>query len=178
MDKSADVLERTVLHPGKFFLHAGEDNMRAFIVQTGEVTSYFTNDDGQIIEIEKYGPGSIFGEKGLIIQHKPSLDYKATETTTVIVITRQDFEKHMKKVPKSVKTVLDHALEKIRNYERKGSEAAIRQFNIDDVDDVAVQLVAALVKDLPEEKKAEYKDAITPHINGLIKAIKELKQPS
>lgn len=173
MNKSADVLERTVLHPGKFFMKAGEGNMRAFIVQNGEVTSFYTNDDGQKIEIEKYGPGTIFGEKGLLVDYIPSFDFEATETTTVVVITRQDFEKHMKKVPKAIKTVLEHALKKIQDYERKGSEATISDFN---VDEIAVQLVNNLIKGLSDEKKDKYQAAITPHINGLIKAINDLKQ--
>ncbi|MDH5723683.1 MAG: cyclic nucleotide-binding domain-containing protein [Alphaproteobacteria bacterium] len=173
MDKSADVLERTVLHPGKYFMKAGEENMRAFIVQNGEVTSYYTNDEGKKIEIEKYGPGAIFGEKGLVVNYIPTFDYEATQTTTVIVITRQDFEKHMKKVPKAVKTVLDHTLKKIQSYERKGSQSIINEF---DIDDIAIQLVNDLIQGLPDDKKEKYQATITPHVNALIKAIKDIKQ--
>ena len=118
------------------------------------------------------GPGTIIGERGLLLDDVPTLSYEATQSTTVIVITRQYFEKQMKKVPKVVRTVLDHALKKIQGYETKDSELTINQF---DVDELAVLLVSNLVKGLSDDKKAIYQETITPHINGLIKAIKELK---
>ena len=93
MAKGADVLERSCLPEGKIFIREGEENTRAYVIQTGEVSAFFTSEDGRKIEVDRYGPGTIIGEECLVVDTPAKLSYEVVETSTVITLTRQDFQK-------------------------------------------------------------------------------------
>ncbi len=171
MNTAPDVSDRTALPAGKVFIKAGEECERAYIIQVGEVVA-FTLNDGEKVEVGRFGPGTLIGELCLLIDEPITLSYEAVVTTTVITITRQDFQKRLSKVDKTVRSILDHAAKKIRDYEREETHKAIRR---SEIDDTAFALVHALCAGLAEEKKQKYTNAMLPHLNGLIKEIKEIK---
>ena len=172
MSKGADILERQCLQTGKVFIKAGEETARAYIIQSGEVVC-FTMDGDRRIEVERLGPGTIIGEKYLVADEPAKLSYEVLETATVITVTRQDFQKRLAKADKSIKTVLEYAIQKLSYYENLETAKALKR---SEIDDMAYALVRGLIADLPDEKKNRYEDAILPHINGLIKDIKTLKK--
>ncbi len=167
----SDVLERSALQAGKVFIHEDEDNIRAYVVQDGEVAAYKKHDNRKI-EVARFGPGTIIGELNLMIDDVSNLSYEATTLSTVVSITRQDFQKRLARADKSISTILEHAVKKIKFYENIETQKALAA---SEVDDLAVQLVQTLVTNLPIDKKAQYEDAILPHLNGMIKSIKEIK---
>lgn len=168
---SADVLERKALQPGKAFIKQGEENNHAYVIQDGEVVSYKKKGDHRI-EIAHFGPGTIIGETNLMLDQTATLSYEASGMCTVITISRQDFQKLLARADKSIVTILEHAVNKLRFYENLDIGRAMSEL---DIDDLALQLVQNLLKDLPLDKKAQYEEAILPHINSLIKSIKEIK---
>ncbi len=169
MNKNIDVLERSVLQPGKSFIKEGEDNVRAYVIQNGEVQSFVTKDEKKIL-VATYGPGTIIGELSLMVNTAPKLSYEATTTTTVITVTRQDFQKRLARSDKTIRTILDHAIKKLEIYEDKETNNAVKKSNIDKK---AEKVVEALVQSITEEKQDEFKEDILPHIDGLIKALKK-----
>ena len=175
MDIGSDVLERSVLHPGKTFIKAGEECGRAYVVQKGMIRAFTTQGEGdseQKVEVALYGPGSIIGEIGLVLDEKMSLNFEAVETTTVVTITRQDFEKKLQKSDPTVKTILSHLMNKLLAQETEAASKAKKKAKIDDQ---AYDLVHVLTVGLDPEKKRQYEDAILPHMNQVITVIKELK---
>ena len=171
MKKGTDVLERSCLQAGKTFIRSGEGNARAYVIQSGEVAAFIMKGDVKI-EVERFGPGTIIGEKCLIIDDTSPLSYETIISTTVVAITRDDFQKRLNKVDKSIKTILDHAIKKIGHYENIETNKAMKRF---DMDDMAVALVDDLLSGLSNDKRKEYENAILPHVNSLIKEIKDIK---
>ena len=171
MSKGADILERQCLQAGKVFIKAGEEIIRAYIIQSGEVAA-FVEEDGRKIEVGRFPPGTIIGEKYLVIEEPSKFSYEAVTTATVATITRQDFQKRLARVDKSIKTVLDYAIQKLVYYENAEMAKALKHAEIDDM---ARGLVRSLLTGLSEEKRDRYENALLPHINGLIKDIKEIK---
>ncbi len=168
----ADVLERKVIHAGKVFIKAGEENNRAYVIQQGKVSAFIVK-EGEKIEVAEYGPGTIIGEVCLVLDDPIKMSFEAIVSTTVVTITRQDFEKKMNRVDKTVKTIFNQVISKL--FER--DSVLIGQAGEDaKIDDDAVQLVQALISNLPPDKKFQYEKAILPHLNGLIKEIKGLKK--
>ncbi|PCJ95139.1 MAG: hypothetical protein COA45_12490 [Zetaproteobacteria bacterium] len=172
MSKGADVLERNCMPAGKVFIRAGEENARAYVIQNGKVAA-FTMDGDQKIEVEVFGPGAIIGEKCLILDEPAVLNFEVVEAATVIVITRQDFQKRLHKAGKSIKTVLDHAVQKLMHYESLEVSRALAQ---KDISDEAHQLVKGLLTDIPEEQRLPYEKNLLPHAHELMKALKEIKK--
>ncbi len=172
MQKGADVLERSCLPAGKVFIKEGEENARAYMVQVGEIVS-FKMDGDRKIEVERLGPGSIVGERHLAMDEPAIISYEAVEATTVVVITRQEFQKLLTKSDKRIKTVLNYALEKIRAYERQSMTKAVKNAEMDETTHALVQ---GLLKGISDDKKKQYEDAILPHVNGMVKALKDVKK--
>lgn len=168
----SDVLERSALQAGKVFIREGEDNIRAYVVQDGEIAAYKKH-NGQKVEIARFGPGTIIGELNLMIDDPSQLSYEATTLSTVVSITRQDFQKRLARADKSITTIMEHAVNKIKYYE---NIETIKALKASEIDDIAGQLIKQLVTGLPIDKKVQFEDAILPHLNAMIKAIKETKE--
>lgn len=169
MTQAPDVLERSVIQPGRSFITQGEENTRAYVIQNGEVSSFLRAEDEKIL-IGTYGPGTIIGELDLMVTTSSPLSYEANTTTTVITVTRQDFQKRLARSDKTIKTILDHAIKKLDNYQFKEKESALQRLNIDSK---TKRVVDALIQSVAEEKKEAFKEDIIPHINGIINVLKK-----
>ncbi|MGH1404112.1 MAG: Crp/Fnr family transcriptional regulator [Alphaproteobacteria bacterium] len=167
----AAVLERSVLAEGKVFIKEGQENARAYMIQNGEVSAFIT-DGEQEVEIARHGPGTIIDEICLLIDEPAKVSYRALSSVTVVTITRADFQKRLSKADQTIGTILDHIVHKLTYYANRETEKALKR---SEIDDTALALVHGLVQGLNAEKKEKYKDAMLPHLNGLIKAIKDLK---
>lgn len=167
-----DILERKVIHSGDVFIKAGEENNRAYVIQQGKVRAFITNDDGEKIVVAEHGPGTIIGEVCLALDDPIMMSFEAVGDTTVVTVTRQDFEKKLNRADKTIKTIFSHIVKKLYNRDGKRIGKAGESAKIDED---AVTIINGLIADLPAEKKAQYEDAILPHLNGLIKEIKNLK---
>ena len=174
MSKGADVLERSCLPAGKVFIRAGEENARAYVIQNGKVVA-FTMDGDDRLEVETFGPGAIIGEKYLIIDEPATLSFEVVETATVVVITRQDFQKRLVKAGKSIKTVLDHAVQKLIRYENIETSKALSR---KDISSEAHQLVKGLLSEFPPEQRMKHEKTLLPHADGLMKSLLEIRKDS
>ncbi len=174
MSKGADVLERSCMPAGKVFIRAGEGNARAYVIQNGKVAA-FTMDGDTKIEVGTFGPGAIIGEKCLVIDEPATLSFEVVETATVIIITRQDFQKRLVKAGKSIKTVIEHAVQKLIYYENIEMSKAL---NRKDIGNEAHQLVKGLLCDMPAEQRLQHEEELLPHADGLMKALKDIKKES
>lgn len=166
------ILERNFFHAGKTFIRAGEQNMRAHVIQKGMVVSYIEQ-DGQEIEVGRYGPGTIIGEISLILDDPLSVSYKALTDITVVSISRQDFEKKLAVADGTIRTILRHIVDKANTQEKNNVETIIKS-NV--MDETAMMLIQAIVMGMGDDKKRAYELAITPHVNGLVTAIKATKE--
>lgn len=172
MSRSEDVLERKVIHPGKPFIKVGEEHARAYIIQNGEISAYVMDGDRKI-EVTRYGPGRIIGEICLMSDEPMTMNYEALTDTTVVTLTRQEFQKKISKVDKNVATILEHVMNKLNLQYADDLSKAQKNANID-------AQAAALVKNLisgvaSDERKDEYQRAILPHLNAMLQEIKALK---
>lgn len=171
MTRAPDVLERKVIHAGKVFIKEGEENNRAYLIQQGKVSAFVIR-DGQRVEVAEHGPGTIIGEVCLALDNPIKMSFEAVVDTTVVAITRQDFEKKLSKVDKTVRNIFTEVLKKLYAQDDTAIAAAGERARIDDD---ALKLVQGLLANLPPDKKFLYEKAILPHLNGLIKEIKNLK---
>lgn len=172
MSKGADVLERIVLPEGKVFIKAGEECSRAYMIQSGEVQCYTMRGEDRI-PVGRYGPGTLIGESCLLLDDPIPLNYEAATTVTVVTITRQDFQKRLSRIDKSVRNILERAMQKLKDYEKDGMDKALRLY---DVDQNALKFVENLVRGLPDKKREEYEATLLPHVDGLIKGVKAIKE--
>jgi CRP-like cAMP-binding protein len=87
---------------GEVIFHQGSLCDGIYSVQSGLVSVYKTKPSpkGPVdIELVKLGPGSMFGEMGMLDNTTRDASVKALEFTEVIVITRAMFETQMSSLP-------------------------------------------------------------------------------
>lgn len=172
MASDTSILERSVIQKGKVFIRASEEISRAYVIQNGEVAA-FTMQDEQKVEVTRFGPGSIIGEMGLVSDEVSELSYEALTLCTVVTVTRQEFQKRLARADKNIATIMEHAVNKIKYYENIETKKALKAAEIDET---AYLLMNSMLRNVPFDKKLEYEDAILPHLNSLVKSIKDIKK--
>ena len=171
MSNSENVLERKVIHPGKPFIKEGEEHARAYIVQSGLISAYIMEDDRKI-EVQQYGSGRIIGEICLMSDEPMTMNYEALQDTTVVTLTRAEFQKKISKVDKNVATILEHVMNKLNFQYASDVEKALKA---SEIDPDAHAMVDGLIGKVPEGRKIKYEEALLPHVNAIVKEIKTLK---
>lgn len=171
MNKGSEVLERKVIHAGKIFIKAGEEHARAYVIQNGLIRAYVFDGETKV-EVAEFEPGHIIGETCLMVDEPMTMNYEAVVDTTVITITRQDFQKKLSRIDKDITTILDHVMNKLNFQDLTAIDNAKERAKIDPD---AYKMVEALTSGLSNEKKFRYEKAILPHVNNMVKAIKDLK---
>lgn len=171
MGKTTDILERKVIHAGKVFIQQGDENSRAYVIQVGAVKGFVMKGEERI-DVAVHGPGDMIGEVNLVSDEPAEINYEAMVDTTVITVTRQDFQKKLARMDKSVKTIINYMTQKLQSQDRYSVDKA---FKSSEIDEKSYALTRTFTVNLPPEKQHEYEAAILPHVNGILKAIKELR---
>ncbi|MEM6884826.1 MAG: cyclic nucleotide-binding domain-containing protein [Verrucomicrobiota bacterium] len=97
-----------------------------YIVKDGLVEVFHTIDqDGELkdVELGRVGPRGIFGEMG-IIDHQPrSASARALGPTTVIFISKEDFNKHLSDLPPWIAVLIKTFVSRLRESNQRLFEA-------------------------------------------------------
>jgi CRP-like cAMP-binding protein len=87
---------------GEIIFTEGSDVDGIYSVQTGKVSVFKTKATalGSVdIELVQLGPGSMFGEMGMLDQTKRDASVKAVDFTEVLIITKDMFENQLAQLP-------------------------------------------------------------------------------
>jgi CRP-like cAMP-binding protein len=111
---------------GEIIFEQGADVDGIYSVQAGRVSVYRTKPSAQgpvNIEIVQLGPGSMFGEMGMLDQTKRDASVKAIEFTEVLIITKDMFETQMMHLPPWVVNFIKILISRLRATNTKLTEA-------------------------------------------------------
>ena len=173
MSKNAeDVMERKVIHPGKPFIKEGEEHARAYIIQNGLISAYIMEGDKKV-EVTRYDAGRIIGEICLMSDEPMTMNYEALQDTTVVTLTRAEFQKKISKLDKNIATILEHVMNKLNFQYANDIESALQATEIDPK---AYEMVDALIGKIPENRRNKYEHALLPHVSAILREIKALKK--
>ena len=111
---TAQVLDRIVLQAGESLFREGERGERAYVVQEGMIDIVKKSAEGEVVlgNIEK---GGIFGEMALIDDQPRMASAVAASTTTVIVISRDVFQRKLQKCDPFVRGLVGIFVKNIRS---------------------------------------------------------------
>lgn len=168
----SDILERKVIYGGETFIKEGQEHGRAYIVQQGLIRS-FIEEDGAKVYIQDYGPGRLIAETCLMSDEPMPMSYEAIENTTVVTLTRQDFQKKIARIDEGIAKVLEHVMMKLNYQYSNDLEGAKKQLVMDEE---AQKIIQALLANMPEDRRFKYERAILPHVNAIVSEIRALKE--
>lgn len=115
MANNDQVIERKVFAQGDTIFKQGSTGRTAFIIQKGAVDVYHTMSDGSEKHLANLGVGAIFGEMALIDEKPRMATVRASEPTTVIVVTEQMFQYKLDQADPFIRGLMHIMAETIRN---------------------------------------------------------------
>jgi CRP/FNR family cyclic AMP-dependent transcriptional regulator len=115
---SENRIQRRIYQPGDLVFSKGDQGTTAFGVQTGEV-EIFTIKDGKEKVLGTFKKNSIFGEMGLIVGEPRMASARCTESSTIIVISKGEFDNRLEKIDPFVRGLIKlmvHHIQDNREY--------------------------------------------------------------
>lgn len=114
-----NLIERKVFAVDDIVFTQGTSGRTAFIIQKGAVDIVHATPDGEEKLLANLGAGAIFGEMSLIDDKPRMATAKATEPTTVIVVTEQMFLHKLEHADPFIRGLMNIMAETIRNMSDK-----------------------------------------------------------
>ena len=116
------VLERKTFSVGAKVFKEGDAGDRAYILQDGEIEIIKTSEDGRETILGTIGKGAFFGEMALLDNSPRMATARTTVPSTLIVITRQDFEAKMAKADQFLRGLIHVLAGTVREMGAKNSK--------------------------------------------------------
>lgn len=92
----------------------GDETDSLYIIQSGKVRIFKSNEEGKEIILNEQGPGEHFGELALVDDNPRSASVMALEKTRVAIISRQDFRQVLGKHPDIAFSLIQEFSRRIR----------------------------------------------------------------
>jgi len=115
------LIERKVYPEGEVIFKQGSTGRTAYIVQKGHVEIVRESDDGSEKILATIGAGAMFGEMAVIDDSPRMATARATESTTVIVVTEQMFLHKLDKADPFIRGLMHIMADTIRAMSKKSN---------------------------------------------------------
>jgi CRP/FNR family transcriptional regulator, cyclic AMP receptor protein len=102
---------------GAVVVREGDTSMSLYVILTGSVRIERTNEAGESIELEVFGPGGAFGEMGLIDDLPRAATAVALEETLCALLAKWDFQNELRSDPDIALALLPELNARIRALE-------------------------------------------------------------
>lgn len=164
------ILERRYVPKGALIIEQGDQAWCAYLIQSGRVSVYSTDENGHKVEFSQLGSGQICGEMALL-KSEPSLrnaSVVALEDCNLIVITYNTFQEKLRTCDPTLRAVLQMLSERVSH-----SNSVV----MDKVDDplslinIIKRTYAATHNSLNDKKKEIFKTKVEAKMKDFISSI-------
>ena len=111
--------------------HAGDPGDSLYVVLSGEVEIFFTNDTGERIVVERAKPGDFFGEISLLDGGPRTASAYVSAAVDALVVDRGDLEQFLKVCPSAALDLLAASGRRLRETARLLRRTASRNVNVE-----------------------------------------------
>jgi CRP-like cAMP-binding protein len=116
--------------PGTVFFTPDDSSERVFILKLGRVEVYRLTVSGKRLVTRRIGPGTIFGEMGLLGQTLQGCFAEATENSLVCLATRDDILQLLRERPDIALRLLDSVGGRLKSLEDRLEDAVFRPVKV------------------------------------------------
>jgi CRP/FNR family cyclic AMP-dependent transcriptional regulator len=106
-------------------INEGDTGCSFYVILSGRVKVFLSNEDGKEIIINTHGPGESFGEMSLLDSLPRSASVITTEACKIALISRTDFESFLQENPAAMRAILQQALTRLRTLTNMVSDLAL-----------------------------------------------------
>ena len=123
------LLEKTgnlrLFRKGSIILQEGDPSTHFYLIHSGRLRAFLSDEDGKEIVLNIMGPGEYFGEISLIDQEGRSASVMAIEDCSLSVISREEFHASLAANPEFAHALLRGLTRRLRSATRKIGSLAL-----------------------------------------------------
>lgn len=125
----ASMVDDVQLPAGQSIFEYGAPGDSLFIIRSGEVAVFLTDDTGNRIALERDGPGDVFGEIALLAPGPRTASAVASSDVEAVRVDRHDLEEFLQLHPTAALDLLDVVGRRLRNTNEQLRHTASRNVN-------------------------------------------------
>ena len=125
LEQIAQVATRRKVVRGTVIVRAGDDTDSMYILVNGSARVMNSDEEGREVILSILGPGSFFGEMGLIDGSPRSADVVAAEACELLVISKADFKRCLQENFEVGLNIMKCLVERLRDADRKIESLAL-----------------------------------------------------
>ncbi|MBN1836625.1 MAG: cyclic nucleotide-binding domain-containing protein [Spirochaetales bacterium] len=110
----AEIIEEKHYRPGQMIIEEHTEAERFFIISTGKIEISKRFEDGEQFALAVHSDGEFFGEMALLDEGRRSASARALEDTTVLEISRPNFETLLYKAPVLAYSIMKELSSRLR----------------------------------------------------------------
>ncbi len=171
--KDKVILERRFVPKDAVIVRAGDTGNTAYLVQSGGVRVYSTDEKGHEIELARLGSGQIFGEMALVFDAPRTANVQATEDCNLIVITRQTFQKKLAKSDPTVRAMVEMLASRILDI---NNTLLNKKGNVEDLIETTNVIYQNVFQSLPRQQQRTFQNAVLPRLDGFLDALRAFNE--
>lgn len=165
--KDPVIYDRIAFEKGRVIIKEGDTQAQAYLIQSGRV-GVFTEIDDRKVELAVLDAGEIVGEMALITDEVRSASVEALEDSTLILISRPEFEDRLKNSDRAIRAVVQMLSKRVAE---SNASIANKISSLNNLEKAAAEVY--------EETKSEVPDIdderLLPKLKDLLHAIEEFK---
>jgi CRP/FNR family cyclic AMP-dependent transcriptional regulator len=142
LDELKEMMVTRVFPKNSIIINEGDENQSLYILESGRVKVYLSDENGREIVLSTQGPGEYFGEMALLDDATRSASVLTLEESKIRMINKADFEKILRQKPEIALGVIKDLIRRLRQ-----STESVRSLALMDV----YGRVARLLLSLSEE---------------------------
>jgi CRP/FNR family transcriptional regulator, cyclic AMP receptor protein len=173
LEKLALVFEDRFVPKGQKVLSSNEPGHFLMFVTSGQVKAMLSDRSGREVVLEFLGAGDFFGELALLTGEARSADIQATEDSSLLVLSKQDFETHLLHNSELALALLREIAQRLRK-----TSAKVADFALLDVHRRLMRVLESLAREDTDKdgKKIRVIDRCPAHreLAGLIGTTREM----
>lgn len=121
----ATVAKRRTFPRGAVIIVQGDESHSLYLVASGKLKVYMSEDEGKEVILNFIGPGDYFGELALLDSAPRMASVMATETTELVIIQRADFRDCLQRNPKMGDNLMAELARRVRSLGKIVSSLAL-----------------------------------------------------
>lgn len=168
MVKKETIYDRRTFVKGETIIKEGDDQAQAYLIQSGRVGVY-TEKLGSKIELAILGVGEIVGEMALITDEVRSASVEALEDSTLIMISRNEFEDRIASSDRAIRAVVKMLSARVSD---ANDSIASKIAGLENLEKAAAEVYEETCLEVPDIDDQR----LLPKLKNLLAAIEEFKQ--
>ncbi|MCB9978485.1 MAG: cyclic nucleotide-binding domain-containing protein [Rhodospirillales bacterium] len=170
--RDAVILERKFVPAKSMIMRQGEEGVCAFLVQSGSVQVFLTQEDGSEVELARMGTGQIFGEMALVFDAPRTASVRAVEDCNLIVITRKTFMDKLNRSDPTVKAMVEMLSRRLIDI---NATLANKKSDFEDLNQTVNAIFQNVAQSLPRGQQRLFQNAVLPKLKEFLDALRAFR---